>query len=167
MDEFVGVFVEPWEVNSTRADKIHDALYGFDKKCVVSDVVDRYGAGHFDIIRYDDFSEYRKSSGADGVFIAGDLDGARRLLDDADIPGEDIVFEEYTVRDFVEYADTKDVFLDEIRSMFPFQERNELVEDNNPFNILEEMGVENADTAALNDVARPPSRSPYYSNTED
>lgn len=46
----MGVFVEPWEVDTTRANKIHDAFYGFDEKCVVSDVVDRYGAGNFDIV---------------------------------------------------------------------------------------------------------------------
>lgn len=88
-------------------------------------------------------------------------------MNESDIPEGDLAFEEYTVRDFVDYAETRDVLLDEIRSMFPFQERKSIVQENNAVDVMGDMGLENAEVLSLTDVARPPSRSPYYPSKDD
>ena len=165
MEEFLGVFVEPWDVNGARHDKIHDALYGFDEKCVVSDDVERYGLGRFDLVGYDDFSEYWSSTDADKMLVAGDLESTVDFISDIDVTGDELAFEKYTVSGIVDRPDTREILFDEFKAMLPFQERSRMVEENTAYEALEEMGVPEADVVHLTSVASPPKDSHYYSDT--
>jgi len=165
MEEFLGVFVDPWNVKGARHDKIHDALYGFDEKCVVSENAEKYGVGRFDLVDYDDFSEYWSSTESDNILVAGDLESTVDFISEIDVSSEDLAFERYTISGIVERPHTKEVLYDEIRSMFPFQERKSLVDENTAYKALEEMGVPEADVVSLTDVASPQKDSHYYSDT--
>ena len=165
MEEYLGVFVEPWEMNSSRHDRIHDAMYGFDEKCMVSEDPGKYETGVFDLVEAQEFSTYWQQSDADRIFVAGDPETTFDLVSGMDISSEEIGFETYTVRGFVNYPETGEVFRDELRSMFPFQERKNLVEENTAFEMLEEMGVPDADVRHLTEIAKPPERSMYYAET--
>ena len=162
MAEYLGVVIEPWNMDSSRHDRIHDAIYGFEEKCMVSQDTEKYGAGVFDLVEAEDFSSYWQEADPDQMFVAGDSQVTVELFKDMEISSEEVSFETYTVRGFVNYPETGEVFRDELRSMFPFQERNNLVEENTAFEMLEEMGVPDADVRHLGEVARPPEKSRYY-----
>lgn len=163
MEDYLGVLVEPWEINSSRHDRIHDALYGFEEKCIVSQEVEQYGSGFFDLVEVEEFPTYWQKTDADRMFVAGDSETTFELISGMEVSSEDISFEAYTVKGFVNYPGTGEVFRDELRSLFPFQERENLVEQNTSFEMLEEMGVPDAEVKNLTDIARPPERSRYYS----
>jgi hypothetical protein len=165
MEEYLGVVVEPWELDGERHDRVHDGLYGFDEKCIVTRDAGRYAAGAFDLVEVEDFPSYWEESGKTRMFVAGDPEATVDLFSEVEVSSEEVSFEMYTVSGFVDYPGTGEVLKDEIRSMLPFQERRNLVEENTVFEMLEEMGVPEADVIRLGDVAQPPDRSRYYSNT--
>lgn len=99
------------------------------------------------------------------MFVAGDQQYVIEFFEDLDIDSDEIVYENYTVSGFTNAPTTKQVLKDEVRSMLPFQERKTLVDENTAFQTLERMGVPEADTMFLREVADPPERSRYYSNT--
>jgi len=163
MEEYLGVIVEPWDIeNNTRHNKIYDALYGFEEKCVVSDDIEKYGGGDFDIVGYSEFSSYWENSSAEQILMAGDLQSTVDLVSDLDISPDDLNFENYTVKGLVERPQTGEVLIDELKSMLPLQERRQLVKENTAFERLEEMEVPQADTIHLQEVAKPPERTIYF-----
>jgi hypothetical protein len=165
MDRYLGVIVEPWEIDSKRHDKMYDAFYKFEDKCIVSGEPEQYGQGFFDVVGTDELYSYLEDAGAGEMFIAGDPDATVELISDMDVSSEEVAFERYTVSGFVERPDKREVLKDEIRSMLPFQERTSLVEENAAYETLEDMGVPDAEVMHLTEVAQPPKNSRYYSNT--
>lgn len=163
-NRYLGVVIEPWELDSTRHDRIHDALYNFEEKCMVSEDPEKYGEGVFDLVETGELSSYFEESEADTMFVAGNYEMVVELFSSMDLSSEEVSFERYTVSGFVERPGRREILKDEVRSMLPFQERNTLVEDNAAYEALEEMGMRDAEVVQLSQVAQPPENSRYYSN---
>jgi hypothetical protein len=163
--EYLGVIVEPNEIEGHRTGRMQEALYGFDEKCFLTGDTESYGRGAFDIVGYEDFEDYWSSADAEQMFVAGDQQYVVEFFKDLDLESSEIVFENYSIRGSANTPTAKQVLKDEVRALMPFAERKTLVDENTAAQTLDKIGVPEADTKSLGEVADPPERSRYYSKT--
>ena len=160
-EEFLGVYVEPREVAPSKNDRIRDALYGFDNRCVVTED-SGYQELRFDTLSFDEFAEYFDQIGQEKIFVTGYNEQFEALIDRIDASEAEIVFDEYTLRGPVHVPGKSEVFADEIKSLFPHKDQTNLVEEGTRAERLEKLGVSGAEVVHIDDVAQPPSDSLHY-----
>lgn len=149
MEDYVGVIVEPWELEDSftgYSDTAMHHLHDLDRKCLLVEDTSLYGEGEFDLVAYEDFSDY---VGEDPAFITGDPEMAAEAADLID-HGDVVLDENVFVRGAVDAPSSKRTLKEEALSLIPMYEpERQNVEVTTSEDVLRALGLEDADIMPL------------------
>lgn len=148
MEDYTGVLVEPWEIQSEfgrYADSVMMNMLSLDKRCIVSESVSKYPAAAFDVVTYEGLEAYVDEGKQ--VFISGIPESVERAVNEMNHP-EVTVDENILSNTAVETPSTRRMWAEEISSMVPMYEPDrEHVSVVDTKEILSELGMDDVETA--------------------
>lgn len=148
-EDYVGVIVEPWELEDSftgYSDTAMHQLHDLDRKCLLVEDTSLYGEGEFDLVSYDDFSDY---VGEDPAFITGDPEMAAEAADLVD-HGDVVLDENVFVRGAVDIPSSRRTLKEGALSLIPMYEpERQNVEVTTSEDVLRALGLEDADLMPL------------------
>lgn len=144
-DNYIGVIVEPWELEDSirgYSDNAMHHLYNLDRKCLLVEDPSNYGAGEFDLVRYEDFQDY---IGERPVFLTGTPESVADVAKDID---QEVVLDQNILeRGAINQPSNSQMLKEELFSLIPMYEPDrENVEVTNSEDVLRELGLEGIDT---------------------